>query len=153
MSPTSALSASWQGTVMQVYDGDTLKVKPRNILRYPDKKRGVRIRLAEIDTPERGQPYANRAKRFTTRLTLGKKVTVEEKEWDRYGRMVAHIVLPDGKNLSQELLKSGHAWWNTKYSRDKALQAMEKKAKNRRIGLWKDPTPVAPWIWKRYHRR
>ena len=36
-----------------------------------------------------------------------------------------------------------------KYTDNKILYELEAQAKNRRIGLWVDENPVAPWDWRR----
>ena len=52
------------GEVIAIADGDTFR------LLTPAKKQ-VKIRLAEIDTPERGQPYSNRAREVLAALVNG----------------------------------------------------------------------------------
>ena len=43
--------------------------------------------------------------------------------------MVADIVLPDGRVLNKELVRSGNAWWFQQYDRNDAdLQALEADA-------------------------
>ncbi len=51
----SAMSSELQGRVVSIADGDTFTLLTAD-------KQQIRIRLAEIDTPESGQPYGNRAK-------------------------------------------------------------------------------------------
>jgi micrococcal nuclease len=38
-------------------------------------------------------------------------VKIVPRDRDRYGRIVADVVLPDGRVLSDELVKAGLAWW------------------------------------------
>jgi len=38
-----------------------------------------------------------------------KKITLQTYGKDKYGRSVADVILPDGMNLNQELVKQG--WW------------------------------------------
>ena len=138
-------SADWQGRVVWVFDGDSIRVAR--------EKKVITVRVAGIDAPEKGQPFANQARAFTFKLALKKTVTVREKENDRYGRTVAQIFLPDGRSLSQALVRAGLAWWYRRYSQDQTLMMLEKKAKKAGIGLWSDPDPVPPWVWKRHHKR
>jgi endonuclease YncB( thermonuclease family) len=49
-------------------------------------------------------------------LAFGKEVTVVVRDTDRYGRTVAVVILPDGRNLNHELVKRGYAWWYRKYA-------------------------------------
>jgi endonuclease YncB( thermonuclease family) len=78
---------------------------------------------------------------------------VIEHNTDRYGRSVAEITLPDGRDLSRELVKYGQAWWYSKYDPDDAdMQNLEASARDRRIGLWEDSNPLPPWEWRKAAR-
>ena len=67
-------------------DGDTIPV-------LRDKQQ-VRVRLHGIDTPEKAQPFGEKAKQFTAKLVFGKHVQVEVVTRDRYGRTVAKVSYP-----------------------------------------------------------
>jgi len=58
------------------------------------------------------------------------------------------VILEDGRNLSQELIKVGYAWWFFKYSDDEQLGILEVKAKIAKVGLWADKNPLPPWIYR-----
>jgi endonuclease YncB( thermonuclease family) len=96
--------------VVGVIDGDSIRVMRNG--------KAEQVRLQGIDCPEKGQPYGKHAKQFTSEQAFGKVVTVQEKGHDRYGRTLADVILPDGRNLNHELLKVGLAWWFRKYSKD-----------------------------------
>jgi micrococcal nuclease len=65
---------------------------------------------------------------------------------DKYGRTIADVLLPDGMNLNQELVKEGWCWWYRKYAPgDMVLEGLESEARAGQIGLWADPQPVPPW--------
>lgn len=53
----------------------------------------MKIRLTEIDTPERTQPYAKQAKDALTKLIAGKSVIIEEQTVDGYERVVGRVYL------------------------------------------------------------
>jgi micrococcal nuclease len=72
--------------------------------------RAERVRLWSIDAPKSGQLWRTRAKQFTGDLGFGKVVIVRVCDIDRYKRTVAELILPDGRNLNQELLRAGIAW-------------------------------------------
>jgi len=133
--------ADFTSKVVRVIDGDTIEVLHTGV--------PVRILLRGIDCPEKGQPYGDTAKHFTSEKTLGKLVTVKVKEIDKYGRRFADVILPDGSVLNRELLKAGLAWWYRKYSKDKNLEVLEKEARAAKRGLWADPNPVPPWCWRK----
>ncbi len=71
---------AWDGKVVGVTDGDTIKVLQNGTQ--------VIIRLASIDCPEKGQPYGLAAKKFTANLVAGKVVKVWPTDTDRYGMML-----------------------------------------------------------------
>ena len=53
----------------------------------------VKIRLAGIDTPERKQPFGNRAKQALAKLAFQKQALIEAETKDRYGRTVVLFLL------------------------------------------------------------
>ena len=56
----------------------------------------------------------------------GGRVTVKVRDADRYKRTVAEIMLPDGRNLNQELVRAGLALWYQRYAhRETVLQDLE----------------------------
>ena len=91
---------------MRCYDGDTCTTY-----------RKENIRLACIDAPEIGSGSAAiRAKNKITDLVVGKRVSIQRYEKDRYGRSVAEIFTPKGKSSSKVLVKGGFAKVYTKYA-------------------------------------
>ena len=84
---------------------------------------------ARIDCPEKGQAYGKRAKQATSELVFGKEVTLQTHGHDKYKRTLADVLLPDGMNLNQELVKQGWCWWYRKYAPgDAELERLEKAA-------------------------
>lgn len=80
-----------------VVDGDTVVVKK------------TQIRLYGIDAPEMNHPYGQKAKWALVRLCKGSKVRAEILDRDAHGRTVARCYLPDGRDLSAEMVKQGLA--------------------------------------------
>src|ERR1019366_4551502 len=66
--------------------------------------------------PEVKQPFGTRAKQFTGDLAFGQMVTVKIRDIDRYKRTVAEVILPDGRNLNQKIVRAGLAWWYQQYA-------------------------------------
>jgi len=126
--------------VVAITDGDTIKV-------LRDGKQET-IRLHGVDCPEGGQPFGTRAKQFTSSLAFGKRVKVIVRDRDRYGRTVAEVVLPNGRSLNRELVRSGLAWHFKRYSDDPVLAQLETQARAARLGLWADQDPIPPWDWR-----
>ena len=59
------------------------------------------------------------------------------------------MILEDGRNLSQELVKAGYAWWYRKYAPgNTVLKKIEAEAREAKAGLWNDPHPIAPWDFR-----
>jgi micrococcal nuclease len=146
LTPPLALAVTeYQGKVIRVMDGDTIEVLHNT--------RPERIRLSGIDCPEKGQGFGNRAKQSASQLAFGKEVTLQTHGHDKYGRTLAEVLLPDGMNLNQELVKQGWCWWYRKYApRDRVLEGLERDAREAKKGLWADPQIVPPWEWRRLRK-
>lgn len=133
----------WQGVVVAATDGDTIKV-------LTDAKTEVKVRLYGVDAPEKRQPFGLAAKQFTIDWAVGRRVKVEERGRDLYGRVIGLVFLPDGKTLNRELLKAGLAWWYRDYAKkEEAYRELEAEAREAKRGLWADPAPVAPWDYRK----
>lgn len=136
------LAGEFSGSVVGVLDGDTIEVLHNH--------QAERIRLSGIDCPEKGQAYGQRAKQATSARVFGKEVTLRTFGKDRYGRTIADVILPDGDNLNQILVKEGLCWWYRKYSpRNAVLEQLESDAREKQIGLWGDAQPIPPWEWRK----
>ena len=60
------------------------------------------------------------------------------------------VELSDGRELNQELLRLGLAWWYERYAQDcQACDQAQKAAQAARVGLWADHDPTPPWLWGR----
>jgi len=75
---------SWPAKVGSVGDGDTI------IVLYNGQHK--EIRLHGIDCPEKGQSHGQQAKALTTALVAGRSVDVDQKDIDRYGRIVGLVL-------------------------------------------------------------
>lgn len=140
---TQELPEEISGKVIGIKDGDTIEII------Y--KEAPLIIRLAHIDCPEikRGQPFGKAAKQFTSDLCFGKVVTVLNKnEFDSYDRLIGVIINPTDDTVNLELVKAGLAWHYKKYSSDILYSGTEAIAKEKKIGVWADNNPIAPWDWR-----
>jgi micrococcal nuclease len=135
----------WSGQVVWVQDGDSLIIKK-------DSK-NIRVRLQGIDAPEKGQPFAEKAKYAAINMAKNRNVRVVVKERDKYGRTVAKVILPDGRNMSYNMVEKGLAWRHIHYGKDPHLKTLEAKARKKRVGLWAGKKPTPPWVWKRQHKK
>lgn len=134
-------SQTLSGKVVGIMDGDTFKLLTADSTL-------VKVRLANIDCPEKKQPFSARAKEFTANAIFGKIVVINIKKSDRYKRYISNVIYDDTLSLCHELVKNGLAWHYVKYSKDSTLQDLEDRAKDAKVGLWQDPKPVAPWDWR-----
>jgi endonuclease YncB( thermonuclease family) len=109
----------------------------------------VKVRLAEIDTPERGQPWSSRAKQALSEKVFGKEVELEVVDTDRSGRTVAHIYLGD-RHIDRKMVREGHAWAYRKYLRDESLLEDEAAARKAGVGFWGIPEArsLPPWAYR-----
>ena len=106
-SPTTAAGAfTYRGTVTHVVDGDTLDVRLTS-------GKTERIRLIGIDTPERGVCFSSQATARARTLAMSKPVVLRgdatQDTRDRYGRLLAYVWIPGGKDLGYQLLAGGFA--------------------------------------------
>jgi len=126
-----------------VTDGDSIKIK------------GQRIRIFGIDAPETKQSCVDRigqewtcgaaATKFLTNLLLGKSVTCDEKDIDRYGRIVA-VCHVNGEDIGEFMVLSGLALAYRRYS--KKYVNVEDKARESERGIWQGMF-LEPWEWRK----
>ena len=131
------------GKIVAVADGDVV------LIQHLDNTEVVR--LAGIDSPDRGQPFWRQAKEFTASLVIGEEVKVRVESRDRFGRNVGDVILPDGRSLNRVLVHAGFAWWYRSELDDKILGELEEEAQLNKRGLWANPKPVPPWEFRKLH--
>jgi micrococcal nuclease len=125
--------------VVKIADGDTLTVLV--------DKRQVKIRLANIDAPERKQAFGTRSRQSLAELCWGSNATYDVQDIDRYKRVVA-VVYCDGVNVNRAQVERGMAHVYPRYNKDESLPAMQERAKAAKRGLWASEA-VPPWEWRR----
>lgn len=137
--------------VIGIQDGDTIELK----YLYSGKKAGrrmgknVRVRFLHVNCPERNMPFYNNAKQFTSEKCFRKVVSIRHKgEFDKYGRLLGEVVLPDGKILNRELVKK--VWRcisrNTRKTRNMPTWKSTRKNRNWAFG------PFREWSWGIYSK-
>ena len=139
-------SAAVEGEVVTITDGDTIKI-------LTPAKQQIKVRLADIDTPERGQPYGRKARQVLGEKIHRRQVDVEEVAIDRYQRLVGRVFL-DGRNINAEMVEDGAAWVYRKYSNDSQLLRLESQAREQDRGLWalQPDQRIPPWEWRKQLR-
>ncbi len=130
------------GTVSEVVDGDTLRVRLGDAIET--------VRLVGIDAPERSHPSLGRefmgdeAAEYLSSLCLGRTVRMERdrEERDRYNRLLRYVFLtpPDGRLLNLEMVRAGMARVYQRYpfSRRETFLSAERLARKEGKGVWKD---------------
>jgi len=93
-------SQTLTGRVIGIKDGDTVVViDSLNIQTI--------LRLADVDCPEKSQPFGTKSKQFTSDQIYQKTIKYNVSNIDRYGRSVAMIYYDKNKYLSAEIIKNG----------------------------------------------
>jgi micrococcal nuclease len=151
--PREAAPAPLQkGRVVSVHDGDTITVR----LATGSEK----VRLVGIDSPEldderpeyRAAGYAAReyARSRIDGITVTLEADTKQPDRDRYERLLRYVILGDGTNLNEELVRKGYARVYEKFKFDlKArFRDAEMEARQGSLGLWAlpagPPRMVAP---------
>ena len=141
--------------VTKVVDGDTLTVEMNG--------KSVKIRLIGLDTPETVDPrkpvqcFGKEASERARQMLSGQNVRVEKDasqgEYDKYGRLLAYVYLPDlpapasaggqagGTLFNKYMIASGYAHeytYNLPYKFQKEFKAAEVQAREMKKGLWAD---------------
>jgi endonuclease YncB( thermonuclease family) len=137
-----AQSAEFTTKVIAVLDGDTVLVRRASGL--------VKIRLAEIDAPEKAQTFGETSKQSLSGMVLGKQVKIVSQAVDQYGRLVAHLSV-DGLEVNAEQIRRGMAWEYSNFHSNKILIALQNEAQQAPRGLWAQSNPTPPWEWRKLH--
>ena len=124
-------------SVLKVTDGDTLVVQG-----------DIRVRLAQIDAPERKQAYGPEAKAALLELVHNAPVTVVYDKTDRYGRVIGQLYV-GGKDVNLAMVEAGMAWVYRDYPHTVAYEHAEATARDHGVGLWTQSNPMPPWAYRR----
>ena len=141
--PFLSFSKTLSGKVVAIKDGDTVVV-------LDSLNNQTTLRLAEVDCPEKNQPFGTKAKQFTSEQIYFKTIKYVITDTDKYGRSIAMIYYDtDNKYLSAEIIKAGMGWHYKKYSTSNELATFQENAKQNKIGLWIDNDPIEPSEFRR----
>jgi micrococcal nuclease len=132
-----------RGTVTYVVDGDTVHVAVAG--------RDEKVRLIGIDTPEVGQCDAAKATTLARRLAQGRPVTLvgdaTQATRDRYGRLLAYVVLSGGRDLGYQELARGYARvyvYDRPFQRLATYRRAEQVGRTRSDSIWRSCNTAAP---------
>lgn len=121
-------------------DGDTLQV---NTPTGPE-----RVRISQIDAPERSQPYGIEATQYLSNLVQNQSIAMCREGVDRYGRTIAAVATAAG-HVGTALVTQGFAWAYAPYlAAGSTLLQAQAAAQSAGRGLWSLPAPVQPWLYR-----
>lgn len=130
--------------VVAISDGDTLTARCGE----PGDHGQLKVRLAEIDAPEKSQAFGMRSKQHLSDQCFGQIAHIKPITKDRYDRTVARVECR-GEDANAEQVKAGMAWAYTKYLSDPEIKKFQAQAKEKRAGLWAEENPVPPWVYRK----
>jgi len=137
-----AVAAEFSGKAIAVLDGDTLLVQRGG--------KPVKVRLAEMDAPEKAQPYGAASQKSLAELVMGQQIRVAVHAVDNYGRLIATVRV-NGINANHEQVRRGMAWEYSRFHSNRELMALQREAQQAKRGLWVGENAVEPSQWRKQH--
>lgn len=135
--------------VVAVLDGDTV------LLMHADAGSAplfYKLRLADIDAPEKDQAYGERSMRSLAQLLLKQQVHVTTVATDSYGRSIGWLALKRDlgikDSVNTELVRRGSAWALSR-ARSQYLREVQQEARREKRGLWATDDAIPPWVWRK----
>lgn len=141
ISTCDCFAQKFEVKVVKISDGDTFVGINRDNLQ-------IKFRIWGIDAPEKKQAYGTKSKEFLSSLIFGKTIIVDVQKQDGWGRYLAYVYTPDGKDVSFEMINNGYAWHYIKYDSSSTYKIAEANARKSKVGLWMDHKPIAPWNFR-----
>jgi len=129
------------GKVITVIDGNTIEL-------MTSENESYKIMLFGIDSPELGQEFGEKAKKFLEKMVLDKSVKVTIQGKDRWGNRLGIILIEGKVDPRFELLEAGLAW-TAERDPIQELETIREKARDKGKGLWKEQDPTPPWTYRR----
>jgi endonuclease YncB( thermonuclease family) len=130
--------------VVKVIDGDTVWVERAGSV-------AIKVRLRYIDAPESCQPYGDKSTKTMSDIALGRQadLKITGRSYDRY----VGALTVNGADVATMMVQTGNAWvYRSGVSKKSPLRALEDTAKANKFGLWRDPSPVPPWEFRKTNR-
>ena len=112
----------------------------------------IKVRLKGIDAPERGQSFSLESRSALLKKLKPESFRIRHEGLDDYGRVLGTLFVGD-RNINQEMVREGLAWAYVFKGRQEAYGEEEKLARDKKLGLWGEGTPIAPWDYRKQQRR
>lgn len=129
-----------KGKVIAVLDGNTLEI-------LADDNYTYKIMLYGIDCPELEQNFGEAARQLAEKIFMNKEVSVTLMGKDRWGTRLG-IIWVKGNDPRKQMLSEGLAW-TAERNPEADLEQVKEQAREKRLGLWSEEEPVAPWVFRR----
>lgn len=125
--------------VSSIIDGNTIIVEQSGM--------PLEITLESIDAPELNQKFGMESKEFLSALLLDKKVTVDAVRTLEY-RKISGVVHLEDLDINRKMISAGLAWYDERNGYNPLLKDVQKEAKNSKVGIWSEKSPIAPWVFR-----
>ena len=132
---------SYQGTIADVISGAMLIVARNGT--------AMKARLYGVDCPEPGQGYHQESRQYAVDKFLNENVNVCVLATDSQQNPVVLVFNSNGESLSHLMVVEGMAWWDRRNAqKDALLRRLNAEAITNSVGLYADPTSLAPWDYR-----
>jgi endonuclease YncB( thermonuclease family) len=128
------------GRAIRILDGDTFEILVNDKATY-------KIRLTDIDAPEKKQDFGTASKQQLATYIFGREVKVVYDKLDRNQRILGHVYCQN-EYINLKMVTTGMAWHFKKYSTDATFALAQQQARKAKKGLWIQPNPIAPWDFR-----
>lgn len=138
------------GKVVGVTDGDTVTLLTN--------ANTFQVRVIGIDAPEKRQAYGAASKKTLSECAFGKQVEVITRKKDFHGRLIGQV-FAERADCGLRQVELGMAWHYKTYAKEQAptdrlaYAEAEDRARSEHLGLWRDPSPIAPWDFRQEAKR
>ncbi len=137
--------------------GKVTGVKGQQVLSFEAEGGNYDLRLYGVELPEPGQPFALQARARLEALTVGKQVRFRLQYRTQTGELLVKLLLGEtaDTDVAVQLVREGLAWKQPDvaykpFSKTEPdiLTAADAAARQAGLGVWSQPSPVAPWDYR-----
>lgn len=129
-------TAPAQNDAPESFEARIVSARSATIFRINTGENERTLFLFGVTSPPKDTSDATRARARAELMALGQSVRVVVRD-DSTPILYGDVLLPGGKNLAHELLRSGWARWDeTRAPEDEALAALQDRAKAEGAGIW-----------------